>query len=553
MRRVVQISLWVGAAVVWLLPGAHAGQNTQVPPLYGDLGAYRRPFTANDPLARKYVLQGLNFLYAFQYGEALQAFQQAAKLDPDCTMAWWGIATANGPHINDPSVSTEHARAALNALQQAQRSLTRATPLEQALLHAAEKRFAAPAPTDRTSLDTAYAAAMRQVWKEFPKDADVGALFAEAMMDLRPWDLWTSDFKPQPGTEEITTTVEAVLKLDPNNQLGNHLMVHAWEMSAHPEKADEAANRLRTLQPGIPHMLHMPSHIDILRGRWKEAIVSNEKALSVDKKYLKTHTVQGLYGMYLAHNYMVLAYAAMMCGEKKRALRAMDEMLTTIPAKWWEENATLADTAGMLMMPHEVRMRFGMWDAILAAPLPSESTPLSRVLAYQARGIAFAAKGQFREAHAEQMRFIESQKTLSSGTLLGLSPVKDVMAVAQHMLAGEILYHAGKQEEGLAELRSAVQYEDSLHYDESPDWVMHTRHALGAALMTSGRFSEAEEIYRADLAKHLENGWGLFGLARSLEMQGRQAEARPIRKRFNRVWKGADFPLTSTCACLPGK
>lgn len=530
---------------------AKAGADATASPLYANIGAFRRQVTTKNPQAQRYINQGLTFLYSFNYGEAMRSFRAAANLDPNCALAWWGIATANGPHINDPTVPAERAKVALDALQNAQTSMALATQVEQSLLHAAAKRFANPPPADRKPLDQAYADAMRQVWKDFPNDADVGALFAESLMDLRPWDLWTIDKKPQPGTEEITAALASVLQLAPLHPLGNHLTIHAWEGSPTPEKADTAADCLRNLTPGIAHMVHMPSHIDVLRGRWREAVIANERAVTADKAYLQNRSVHGIYGMYMGHNYHMLAFAAMMSGQSKRAIHAIDEMITRLGPNWVKEDAAFADTLGFLAMPLEVRMRFGLWDEVLAAPEQPENCPIARALRHYARGVSYIAKKQFKEAYAEQTLFQVARKKMAPDAAFGLGLATDVLAIADHVLNGELLFQMGQREEGLAELRKGVASEDALHYDEPPDWIQPVRHALGAALMTAGHFAEAEQVFRDDLAKHPDNGWGLFGLIRSLEKQGRPEEAVPLRAHFARVWKDADVRLSTSCLCLP--
>ncbi len=539
--------------IACLPPSVKAGDDVPVPPLYSNIGSFHRRVTTKSPLAQRFVDQGLTFLYSYNYGESMRSFRQAAALDAGCAMAWWGIAAANGPHINDPTVTAEHAKAALDALNKAQPAMASATPVEQALLRAAAKRFADPPPADRKLLDLAYADAMRQAWKDFPNDADVGALFAESLMDLRPWNLWTSDKKPQPGTEEITATLEIVLKLAPMHPLGNHLTIHAWEASPTPDKADIAADRLHDLTPGIAHMVHMPSHIDVLRGRWREAVLANELAVAADRAYLHSKkTISGIYGGYLGHNYHMLAFATMMSGQSKRAIHAIDEMITRLSPEWVKQNPALADSSGFLVMPMEVRMRFGLWDEVLAASDLPENCPIARTLRHYARGVSYAAKKQFNEAHAEQTLFQEARKKIAPDAAFGLGLATDVLAVADHVLAGELLFQSGRREEGLAELRKGVVSEDALHYDEPPDWIQPVRHALGAALMTAGHFAEAEQVYRNDLAKRPENGWGLFGLMRSLEKQGRPDEAASFRARFAKVWKDADIRLSTSCLCLPG-
>src|SRR6201984_2795498 len=256
-------------------------------PLYDGLGSHSRKVTTDSAEAQRYFDQGLVFLHGFNHRAAIRAFQQAAELDPECAMAHWGVALACGPHINSMAVPPPAAELAWKELALAQKNSGNASPVERALIDALAKRYANPQPEDRSGLDRGYADAMREVWKKYPKDPDVGALFAEAMMDLRPWDQWTTDGKPQPGTDEIIATLEAVLKLNPNHPLANHLYIHAVEASPNPERGDAAADPLRHLQPGLGHNVHMPSHIDIRRGRWHEAIAQNAKAVQADKRFRK--------------------------------------------------------------------------------------------------------------------------------------------------------------------------------------------------------------------------------------------------------------------------
>src|SRR6266446_8224217 len=248
-------------------------------PLFAGLGSYSRTVTTNSPLAQRYFNQGLAFVQGFNHGEAIRSFQEAARLDPNCAMAHWGMALASGPHINFPFVPPPAAALAWKELSLAQQNAAGASPVERDLIEALGHRYANPQPQDRAPLDQAYADAMREVWKKYPKDVDVGAFFAESMMDLRPWNQWTLEGQPNPGTEEIIATLNSVLKLKRNHPFANHLYIHAVEASPHPERADAAAARLRRLQPGLAHNVHMPSHIDIRRGRWHEAIEGNLKAV----------------------------------------------------------------------------------------------------------------------------------------------------------------------------------------------------------------------------------------------------------------------------------
>ena len=388
---------------------------------------------------------------------------------------------------------------------------------------------------------------MRQVWQKYPTDADVGALFAESLMDLRPWDLWTADMQPQPGTPEIVATLEAALTQSPDHPLALHLYIHALEASKHPEKAIAPANRLRNLQPGLGHMVHMPSHIDVRTGQWALAIESNDKAISADRRYRAQSPQQGFYRIYMAHNHHMLAYAAMMRGQSRLAVSAIQEMLETVPAEWVKENAAIAD--GFAALPIEVLVRFGRWEEILKAPEAPDYLPFTRAMRHCARGIAFAATGKLESAKAEQTAFLAGCELVSKDARVGNNAAHDVLKVAEHLLAGEILVRDDQADAGIAALRLAVQAEDQLRYSEPPDWIHPVRHALGATLLILDKPAEAETIYRDDLVRLPHNGWSLFGLSRALRRQGKAAEADAIAAQFEAVWRDADIKITSSCFC----
>lgn len=534
------------------LLAASAFAATPSVPLFRGTGDHRRPVTTRAPEAQRYFDQGLAFLYAFNHDEAIRSFEAATQIDPACAMAWWGIATASGPHINFPFVPEPRAQRAWTALQQAQQHAADASPVEQALIAAAARRYAAPPVADRAPLDRAYAEAMREVWAKFPNDADVGALFAEAMMDLRPWDLWTADgLTPQPGTPEIVATLERVLALNPAHPQALHLYIHAMEASREPAKARVASDRLRELMPGVGHMVHMPSHIDVLLGRWDDAVVANEKAIAADIAYRAQGGVpKGFIWLYNAHNRHMLAFAAMMSGRSALALRHIDDMVAEWPEDFRTEWVPVVDV--FHAMPLEVRVRFGRWDEILARPLPPENLVIARALTFSARGIARAAKGDTAGAREEQRAFTAAAAKVPADAFFSNSPAGDVVAVAAAMLDGEILLREGKVNDGLARLRAAVAAEAKLRYDEPPSWIIPVRHALGAALLQVGRVQEAEQVYRDDLARWPGNGWSLFGLARALKLQHRDDEAAAVEKQFQAAWAHADLELKSSCLCQPG-
>ena len=386
-------------------PAKPGSQPTSKVTLYKGLGKHTRPVATSNPEAQKFFDQGLNFMYAFNHDEAVRAFRRAAELDPDCAMAHWGISLSLGKNYNYPFFPPEKAKAAWKALESARAKAKAESEANRALVEALAARYADPLPKETRPLEEAYAKAMKAAWEKFPKDADIGALYAESLMNLRPWDLWTIDGKPQPETPEILKALEAVVELDPKHPLANHLYIHACEASPHPEKADAAADRLRDLQPALGHMVHMPSHIDIRRGRWQAAIEANDRAITADRNYAKTVPEQGFYRMYMAHNHHMLAFAAMMQGESKRALTAVRDMLADVPKDWvaLPENAAIAD--GFVAAPLEVMKRFGQWDEILKEPAPPEIFPIARAMRHHIRAIAYAAKGETAKAREEQKAF----------------------------------------------------------------------------------------------------------------------------------------------------
>jgi tetratricopeptide (TPR) repeat protein len=523
-------------------------------PFYEGLGPYSRKITTKSPKAQRYFNQGLAFYHGFNHGAAIRAFQAAAELDPKCAMAHWGIALACGPHINLPLVPPPAAELAWKELQLAQQNAATASPVEQALIEALSHRYANPPPEDRAPLDLAYADAMREVRKKFPKDQDAGTLFAEAMMDLRPWDQWTLEGQPNPGTEEILATLGAVIKLNSRHPFANHLYIHAVEASLHPDRANAAADRLRTLQPGLAHNVHMPSHIDIRCGRWQQAVDTNVKAVEADQRYRKiAGPAVGFINVYVAHNRHMLAYAAMMTGQREVAMKHIRAMVANLPPDFLKENALQAE--GFAAMPMEVMVRFGRWDEILAEPDNyADYMTGTRAFHHAARAIAYAAKGDPENARKEQAIFLEKSKLIPKEETFGNNTAEALTALTARMVEGEILVRENKVDAGIAELQEAVKLEDALKYDEPPGWLIPIRHSLGAVFMKAGRFAEAEQVYRNDLARLPENGWSLYGLAESLREQKKNgAEVKTLKAKFQKCWAKADTKITTSCLCQAGQ
>ncbi|MFL6531020.1 MAG: tetratricopeptide repeat protein, partial [Chthoniobacterales bacterium] len=350
---------------------------------------------------------------------------------------------------------------------------------------------------------------------------------------------------------EIVATLDAVMKLNPNHPFANHLYIHAVEASPHPEKAVIAANRLRTLQPGLAHNVHMPSHIDIRTGNWQKAIDTNAKAIADDHKYFASLGSKnpGLIPFYAAHDHHMLAYAAMMTGQSKLAMEKIRELIKETPPEFVKAAAPKADA--FLALPMEAMVRFGQWDNVLAEPdnYP-EFTPFSRAFHHAARSIAYAAKGDTQNARAEQTKFNELAQQVPKETEVGNNTSADINALIQKMLDAEIQVADGKTEEGIAGLQEALKMEDALKYDEPPAWMIPIRHSLGANLMKAGRYADAEEVYRDDLKRLPENGWSLYGLSEALKAQ-KKPEAVMMKARFTKAWAKADIKINSSCLCRP--
>lgn len=534
-------------------PQANASENDQ-PPLL-DPGAYgrlHRAVTTKSAAAQRWFDQGLALVYSFDHDNAIRSFEQALQADPECAMAWWGIAHACGMHINLPIITPSRAAQAWKSISRARALAAAGTPVEQALIEAQAKRFAENLPENHRPHDEAYAAAMQEVWRRFPADPDVGALCAEAMMNLRPWDLWQADGSPQPGTLEILGTLDRVLALEPNHAQGLHLYIHVVEASPDPAKSVPMADRLRLLQPALGHMVHMPSHSDVLNGRWAESIEANARAVEADRVTRgRFGTPPGFLWLYMGHNRHMLAFGAMMSGRRALAERHINDLMAELPLEtaWGKDWGFVADY--FAPMPFEITARFGRWDQLLALPEPPENMRLGRAIRHALRAVALATKGDFAAARASLEAFGAARGAVAPDAYAGNNPATAILDLAGTMATGEVLVLEGKREEGIARLREATKLEDALRYDEPPDWVIPVRHSLGAALVNSGRFREAEQVYREDLRKWPENGWSLFGLARVLQRLGRAEEAKAVMERFRRTWAQGDTDLNSSCLCQP--
>lgn len=549
---------------------------------YYDLGTYSRPVTTNSSQAQVWFDRGLLWCYGYNHEESVRCFRKAAEHDSGCAMAYWGIAHASGSNYNkrwDAFAEQELGEAVTDARRATEAALARiggATPVEQALIRALEQRYQADQAVSIGELCTwndAYSASMRDVYAAFPDDLDVCALFAEAMINRTPWQLWDlNNGAPLQGADtlEAVAVLETTLRLI--DQRGDaphpgvlHMYIHTMEMSPYPERALRACDVLRDLVPDAGHLRHMPSHIDVLCGDYYAAMVTNSRAILADRKYLEREGPINFYTLYRSHNYHFKLYSAMFLGQYRPALEAANELIATIPEELLRvAQPPMADwVEGFVGMKMHVLVRFGRWQEILAEPLPDDPQLycVTTAMLHYAKGVAHAAQAQIGAAETEQQRFLEALARVPQTRYIFNNKCTDILAIAAAMLQGEIEYRKGQHDSAFAHLRHALELDDSLPYDEPWGWMQPIRHALGALLLEQGRVEEAAQVYRADLgldntlsraSRHPDNVWSLHGYVECLHRLGKHAEATTAQARLDLAMARADVEISASCFCRVG-
>lgn len=514
--------------------------------LFDGLGDFHRKVTTSSPDAQQYFDQGMRYLWAFNHDESTRSFAKAVQLDPACAMCYWGVALTVGPNYNVPFMAEPRAKAAWEAVQLAQKAGQRTTPVERALVDAVSKRYNGAQPLDPTNeapVLNAYAGAMRSVAKQFPEDLDVQTLYAEAMMNLKPWKLWTSDGSPAPGTEDIIATLESVLNQDPNHPGANHYYIHVMEASPHPEKALLCAQRLKGMMPAAGHLQHMPAHIMQRVGRYEDAAEANREGAAADAAYYARAKPLDYYTMYTGHNYQFLAFSTAMEGRKAETLEAVRKARETIP------DGMLLAMPGfdwLISERYSAMVRFGLWDEMLAEAAPNPRLPGLTGGYLFGRAVALTAKGKVDDAKATVAQLEDLSTNTPADYGAGNNTARDMFAIGVLVAKARIADAQGNPDEVLAFLRDAVIKEDQTAYDEPSDWFFPVRHILGAELLKAAKVSAAEAVYRKDLALHPDNGWALYGLAQALKAQNKNPEAEKVEKQFQQAWSKADVALTAS-------
>jgi tetratricopeptide (TPR) repeat protein len=517
----------------------------QIAPRLQNLGNHKLIVTTSSPRAQLFISQGIMLAYGFNHAEASRSFREAARLDPGCAMAYWGMALVLGPNINLP-MPPEAEPQAYALIQKAMALKERASPRERAYIDALAARYSGATNPDRHMLDCAYVEAMRQLHERYPDDLDAATLYAEALMDLRPWNYWTRDRQPYPETKKVIQLLEYVLARNPNHPGAIHLYIHTVEYGR-PAAAEAAAERLWKLAPGAGHLVHMPSHIFRRIGRYADASKSNQDAIAADEDYIVQCRAQGVYPLaYYPHNIHFLWDSASMEGRSRLAIDAARKSAASIPDGAWREVPLLHQ---FVVSPLFAYTRFGKWDLILNEPRPPADSPFWTGVWHYARGLAFTAKGRLSSA-AEELRGLEAiaadQSLKDFRVTFSRNGAQAILEIAVEVLAGEMAAGQKNYAEAIARLHRAVLLEDNLIYNEPPDWHVPARQSLGAVLLTAGRAAEAESIYWQDLQRNTENGWSLFGLMMSLRAQEKGKQARAVEKRFRKAWNQADVRLTAS-------
>jgi tetratricopeptide (TPR) repeat protein len=513
-------------------------------PLYDDLGTYHMAITTRSPVAQRYFDQGLRLTYGFNHAEAIKSYQEGVREDTTCAMCWWGIAYALGPNINVP-MDTAAVRPAYEALQQAKRLMSGATPRERAYIGALGARYTADPAAPRGPLDSAWARAIGDVARRFPTDDDAATLHAEALMDLRPWNYWNNAGKPRaPSTMQTVAILERVVKRTLDHPGACHFYIHAIEASNFAARAVPCAERLGSLVPGAGHLVHMPSHIYMRLGRWDEAVDDNVHAAHVDQEYVAARHPTGVYPIgYVPHNYHVMWEALCMLGRSEEALTAARTISDKVPADVVRAIPPFEYYSPVVLL---TLARFSRWDEALKEPAPAEGLQYTRGIWHYVRGLAYTAHGALDSARAARDSVVAIAAAIPPEATANLNSMQALLQVAERHLAGEMAARQKQTKQAVAELRAGIAVEDELTYDEPSAWAVPLRQQLGGILLAAGRAKEAEQAYREDLVRYPNNGWSLHGLAESLKAQGRAKEATAVEAKFRKAWSRADVKPVAT-------
>jgi len=517
-----------------------------IAPKLEGLGDYHFPVTTQSSDSQRFFDQGLRLTYAFNHSEALRAFKEAVRLDPNNAMAYWGWALVLGPNLNLPMVP-EVVPQAYRAIQQALALREKVSVRERDYIEALAERYTVDPSANRRPFDLAYSRAMEKLVALYPDDLDAATLYAASLMNLSPWDYWNLDGSPKEQTGKILETLQLVIDRNPQHAGALHYYIHVVE-AHHPERGEKPADMLGGLMPGAGHLVHMPAHIYMRIGRFSDSYEANRKAVAADESYITQCRSQGIYPLnYYPHNIHFMAWSAMFQGRPKAALEASRKIVEKVPPELSADKNVWALYETFLSQPMFVLVRFGMWNEMLAEPKPNLESQFMTGIWHYGRALAYIHTNRLAMARKELRPLSDAREAM--GTVkhyVGFATAETLLTIAEEIVRGELDRAEGNTLEGLAHLERAVRLEDSLRYNEPPDWYFPVRHFLGAMLLDADRPNEAEVIYAADLRKNPDNGYSLFGLKYALEKQGKREDAQAVNKRFDSAWADATHSLTSS-------
>ena len=514
----------------------------QIAPLFENLGEYSFGISSKNERAQAFFNQGMRLTFAFNHAEAHRAFMEVARLDPKSAMSYWGQAYALGPNINDPLPDQARKESAWKALKKAQANMSEGTELEQALIKALEARYSDDWDMEVVQLNEAYLREMAKVRKAYPENADVQTLYAAAAMNTMPWNYWDLEGNPMPETPEARKALEKAISLNAKHPGAHHYYIHMVELP-YPDLGVPSAEALGELMPAAGHLVHMPSHIFIRVGRYKDAVEANHKAIAADEDYISQCYSQGLYPLgYYPHNIHFLWSASSLIGESSTAISAAKKTAEKVPQGEMAELHFLQDFAATPLLAY---VRFGKWNDILTYPAPASEIRHLNLMRHYARGLAFIRKNNASEAREELEAIKEIMEDPATADMVATAHNSSdkIASVAYEVVAGELAYLEGDSDNAIKHLKQAIAAEDALTYTEPSAWHIPPRQSLGAILMDVGEYSDAETVYREDLDRLRQNGWSLFGLSQALDAQGKGAEAKVVQEEFETVWQYSDITI----------
>ncbi|MEZ2414732.1 hypothetical protein ACA086_07175 [Muriicola sp. E247] len=517
----------------------------QISPLFENLGTLNFPITTSNPRAQEFFNQGLRLTYAFNHAEAHRSFMEASRLDPKSPMTYWGQAYALGPNINDPEPLEERKIKYNEAMAKAVKAMSTATQKEQALIEALTHRYSTDITENTGDLNKAYMEAMEKIVKKYPEDANVQVLYAASVMNTVPWNYWDKNGNPSPNITKAKAALEIAMEKDPDHPGAHHYYIHMVELPF-PDMAVASADKLGSLMPAAGHIVHMPSHIYIRVGRYKDAVTANQAAILADEDYISQCYSQGMYPLgYYPHNIHFLWSAASLLGASDIAIDAAKKTAEKVPEGELVNLPFLQDFAAT---PYLAYTRFGKWNDILTIPSPNPEIKHLNLIRHYARGIAFIRKGNVKEAEEEleALSRLGEDDSLKDLIATAHNSSASIADIAYEVIAGELAALKKDYPTAINHLKNAVAAEDNLTYTEPAAWHIPTRQNLGAILLEANEYEEAEKIYREDLEVLRQNGWSLMGLYKSLKGQGKMQEANQVQEEFNMVWKDADIVISNS-------